>query len=258
MKSVYKYLLFSLVFALFLSCSDDNKELVDEDYWNRFRTTDIVVYSHLSDMNLFATADIKEVTNSIRNTSHSVAILDRSNALYGSTSLVNTGVEVASGAQKVPVFVPGAYHMAEKKIIGNTVLLPTTISSLVQHSVKDYCKYLEIDVNAYKQEKMKFSTVTLVSEDLIAPMLQVFKDNVQKESVVVGTIKRSLMSSFESTAKTILASTPYSLTEIKNKDNATDYCIFLLSSDKWKLREMNEKHIAGNINSYQLQVEFLK
>lgn len=105
---------------------------------------------------------------------------------------------------------------------------------------------------------MKFSTVTLVSEDLIAPMLQVFKDNVQKESVVVGTIKRSLMSSFESTAKTILASSPYSLTEIKNKDNTTDYCIFLLSSDKWKLREMNEKHIAGNINSYQLQVEFLK
>lgn len=258
MKSIYKYLLFSIVLSLFLSCSDDDKDPKDDDFWNRFKTTEILVYSNLSDQNLFATTDYKQILSSVRNTNHSVVVLDRSNVLYANASMVNTGVEVARELQKTPVFVPGAYDAAEKKMEGNTVLLPTTISTLVQYPIKDYCKFLEIDVNAFKQEKMKFSSVTLNDESLIVPMLQLFKDKSKDESIVVGSIKRSLLSKLEAAAQTALASKPYSFTEIKNKDNASHYCLFLLTSDKWKLREMDEKHTAGNIYSYQLQVELLK
>ncbi len=65
---------------------------------------------------------IKEVASSIRNTVHSVALLDRTNAVYGQTAIINTGTETARESKKVPVFVPVSYSNGEKKIIGSTVL----------------------------------------------------------------------------------------------------------------------------------------
>ena len=82
--------------------------------WNRFRTTNVLVYAHLSEQNLFSSCSYKEVASSIRNTVHSVALLDRTNAVYGQTAIINTGTETARESKKVPVFVPVSYSDGEK------------------------------------------------------------------------------------------------------------------------------------------------
>ena len=78
MKSNYLYLLFICVIScLFVSCSDEDNKGEDIPEWNRFRTTNVLVYAHLSEQNLFSSCSYKEVASSIRNTTHSVALLDR-------------------------------------------------------------------------------------------------------------------------------------------------------------------------------------
>ena len=96
MKSNYLYLLFICVIScLFVSCSDEDNKGEDIPEWNRFRTTNVLVYAHLSEQNLFSSCSYKEVASSIRNTVHSVALLDRTNAVYGQTAIINTGTETA-------------------------------------------------------------------------------------------------------------------------------------------------------------------
>ena len=110
MKSNYLYLLFICVIScLFVSCSDEDNKGEDIPEWNRFRTTNVLVYAHLSEQNLFSSCSYKEVASSIRNTVHSVALLDRTNAVYGQTAIINTGTETARESKKVPVFVPVSY-----------------------------------------------------------------------------------------------------------------------------------------------------
>ena len=55
---------------------------------------------NLSEQNLFSSCSYKEVASSIRNTVHSVALLDRTNAVYGQTAIINTGTETAEKARK--------------------------------------------------------------------------------------------------------------------------------------------------------------
>ena len=55
MKSNYLYLLFICVIScLFVSCSDEDNKGEDIPEWNRFRTTNVLVYAHLSEQNLFS------------------------------------------------------------------------------------------------------------------------------------------------------------------------------------------------------------
>ena len=144
MKSNYLYLLFICVIScLFVSCSDEDNKGEEIPEWNRFRTTNVLVYAHLSEQNLFSSCSYKEVASSIRNTTHSVALLDRTNAVYGQTAIINTGTEAARESKKVPVFVPVSYNSEEKKIIGSTVLFPSTISEMTQYEVENDCRYLE-------------------------------------------------------------------------------------------------------------------
>ena len=106
MKSNYLYLLFiCIISCLFVSCSDEDNKGEDIPEWNRFRTTNVLVYAHLSEQNLFSSCSYKEVASSIRNTVHSVALLDRTNAVYGQTAITNTGTFLLSLAVSVPVFM---------------------------------------------------------------------------------------------------------------------------------------------------------
>ena len=166
MKSNYLYLLFiCIISCLFVSCSDEDNKGEEIPEWNRFRTTNVLVYAHLSEQNLFSSCSYKEVASSIRNTVHAVALLDRTNAVYGQTAIINTGTETARESKKVPVFVPVSYSNGEKKIIGSTVLFPSTISEMTQYVVKNDCRYLETKTEAVNGIDMLFCSVSLNSED---------------------------------------------------------------------------------------------
>ena len=256
MKSNYLYLLFICVIScLFVSCSDEDNKGEEVPEWNRFRTTNVLVYAHLSEQNLFSSCSYKEVASSIRNTTHSVALLDRTNAVYG---LINTGTEAARESKKVPVFVPVSYNSEEKKIIGSTVLFPSTISEVTQYEVENDCRYLETKTEAVNGIDMLFCSVSLNSEDLIAPAVDVFKKKVNEQTVLVGTVKRALLSNLESEITSNLTSGTYSFVEVENRNRGSEYCIFVLTSHKWAFRGVTETSVSGDLHCFQLQIESLK
>lgn len=257
MKSLYRYFLLCTLSCLFFSCSDDDKNN-DIPEWNRFRTTNILVYSHLSDMNLFGVSDVKTVAASVRNTNHSVALLDRTNVVYSASSLINTGVEAARDAYEIPVFVPVSYDEQNKKITGSTVLLPKTISKMSQQTVNGYCKYFEIETEAVSGINMLFTSVSMNNESQIEPTVELFKERFKDKTVLVGTVKRSLLSRLESAVNSHLTADTYNFSEVENLKNDSEYCIYILTSKKWAYRGVTETFVVGDINCFQLQVESLK
>ncbi len=259
MKPNYIKLLFiCFISYFFVSCSDDdnNGEVIPE--WNRFRTTDVLVYAHLSEQNLFATCNYEEVAASIRNTSHAVALLDRTNVVYAQASMVNTGVEVARESKTIPVFIPASYQNGEQKLVGSTVLLPSTISEITQHMVKDDCRLLETKTEALKGVDMLFCSMSLTSEDVIVPAVEVCKENLKEQTVLVGTVKRELLATLESAISSSFAPDTYSFVEVENRKEDSAYCIFVLTSNKWAFRGVTETGVSGDLHCFQLQIESLK
>ena len=170
----------------------------------------------------------------------------------------NTGTETARESKKVPVFVPVSYSNGEKKIIGSTVLFPSTISEMTQYVVKNDCRYLETKTEAVNGIDMLFCSVSLNSEDLIAPAVDVFKKKVNEQTVLVGTVKRALLPNLESAITSNLTSDTYSFVEVENRNRDSEYCIFVLTSHKWAFRGVTETSVSGDLHCFQLQIESLK
>ena len=168
------------------------------------------------------------------------------------------GTETARESKKVPVFVPVSYSNGEKKIIGSTVLFPSTISEMTQYVVKNDCRYLETKTEAVNGIDMLFCSVSLNSEDLIAPAVDVFKKKVNEQTVLVGTVKRALLPNLESAITSNLTSDTYSFVEVENRNRDSEYCIFVLTSHKWAFRGVTETSVSGDLHCFQLQIESLK
>ncbi len=259
MKSNHIYMLhICIISCLLIACNDEDNKREEIPEWNRFRTTNILVYAHLSEQNLFSSCDYKEVASSVRNTLHAVVLLDRTNAVYGQTAIINTGTETARESKRVPMFVPISYSNGEKKIIGSTVLFPSTISEMVQFTVNNDCRYLETKIEAASGIDMLFCSVSLNSEDQIIPAVNIFKKRVNEQTVLVGTVKRALLSSLESAITSNLTSGTYSFSKVENRNMDSEYCIYILTSHKWIFRGGTETKVSGNIHCFQLQIESLK
>ena len=65
---------------------------------------------------------------------------------------------------------------------------------------------------------MLFCSVSLNSEDLIAPAVNVFKKKVNEQTVLVGTVKRALLPNLESAITSNLTSDTYSFVEVENRN----------------------------------------
>lgn len=146
----------------------------------------------------------------------------------------------------------------EKKIIGSTVLFPSTISEMTQYEVENDCRYLETKTEAVNGIDMLFCSVSLNCEDLIAPAVDVFKKKVSEQTVLVGTVRRALLSNLESEITSNLTSGTYSFVEVENRNRDSEYCIFVLTSHKWAFRGVTETSVSGDLHCFQLQIESLK
>lgn len=105
---------------------------------------------------------------------------------------------------------------------------------------------------------MLFCSVSLNSEDLIAPAVDVFKKKVNEQTVLVGTVKRALLPNLESEITSNLTSDTYSFVEVENRNRDSEYCIFVLTSHKWAFRGVTETSVSGDLHCFQLQIESLK
>jgi len=261
MKSLLKISLLLLPFCfLAISCSGSDDDGTggsgQETPWDKSRTAKVLIISNLSEGNLFSGTDYTAVANSIKNIGHAVALLDRSNVSFTSTTMTNPGVNVASLSQHIPVFVP--INEGSNSYIGSTVLFDHTLSTLEQRKATDYCWLMRQEMNFTSTLSMNFATISFNDQSQLDAGVSVIKSSVNNSTLVVGVIKRSLSSAFESKISESFGKENYMLELVKNSDTNSAYCIYALASSKWKFRELTETTVSGNIKSFLIQVEYLK
>ena len=114
------------------------------------------------------------------------------------------------------------YNSGEQKLTGSTIL--TTISEVTQDVCKDDCRLLETKTEAVKGIDMFFCSLSLTSEDLIAPAVEVCKENLKEQTVLVGTVKRTLLPTLESAISSSFAPDSYVFMEVENRKEDSEYC----------------------------------
>ena len=257
-KTVVGFATSVLIGCILLACGKDTDEDIvkPEDVWNKSRTTNITILSTLSESGLtIGSSNIADITGAINETAHAVTVLDRANVTITGNSQTNPAFAVAAKVNKVPVFVP-AYRTAYS-YVGNAILINHTYSKMRQRIVADYCHFMEIETKATASIPMKFTTISLVDQKHLEDGVKAMRSALSNSTVNVGIVKRSLLAELQSIiSKEITVS--YIFEEIENADKQSAYCIFLLTSNKWKLREVTEKNISAKVNRFQLEIESMQ
>ncbi len=262
MKNLLKSLLLIFCCTWMISCGGDDPADPDNggnngnDDWNKTRTANILVFSRLSEGNLFVQKNYDAVAGIVNTTTHTACLLDKSNVAYG-TLMENPGVNVAASSQHVAVFIPQD-KAGTNSITGSTMLLKHTFSEMTQKEVLNGCMYLGMETKITDQIPMILSSVSFSKEEQIVPGTDVLKNNLKTPTVVVGLVKRSLLQSLKSKIEGTFSSGAYSFTEIKNANTSSEYCIYVLSSAKWKFRELKETTVSGDIKCLEIKIESLK
>jgi len=224
--------------------------------WDKNRTAKVLVISNLAEGNLFTGTDYSAVANAVKSAGQTVTLLDRTNVSFTANTMSNPGVNVASLSAFVPVFVP--IDKGSTSYTGSTVLFDHTIASLEQRKVSENCWLMRKEVNFTSSLKMNFTTVSFNSEAQLDAGVTAIKASLGTSSLVVGVVKRSLASSFQSKVTSSFANGGYMMEMVKNADTGSAYCIYVIGSSKWKFRELTEAGVSGSIKSFLLQVEYLK
>ncbi len=253
--------LFILIFCStwIISCGGDNPGDPDnegKDDWNKNRTANILVFSRLSEGNLFSQKNYDAVAGIIKNTAHTACVLDKSNVSYGDV-MENPGVNVAALSQQVSAFIPQE-KTSTNSVSGSTILLKHTFSEMSQKEVLNGCMYLIMGTFVTDQIPMVLGTVSFSKEEQISPGTDILKNELRTQTVVIGHVKRSLLQSLKSKIESVFSSGTYSFTEIKNANASSEYCIYILSSAKWKFRELKESTVASDMKCLELKIESLK
>ena len=256
-----KSMLFTLGLYLLFSCSGDDDSSSGntpepETPWDKNRTAKVLVVSNLSEDNLFSGTDYTSVVNELKSTEHHISLLDKSNVSFTQTSMTNPGVNIAYQSDKVPLFVP--ISKGSSVYTGNTVLFHKPLTSLDQVIASDYCWLMKQEVNFTTSLKMNFVTISFNAESQLEAGATALTGALNVQTLAIGVVKRSLVVSLESKLSSVLTTGNYTLELIKNADTGSVYCIYLLTSKKWKFRELTETTLTGNIKSFLIQVEYLK
>lgn len=262
MKDLIK-LIGILLSSLLFACSSDNGDDGGDsggggkdDVWDKSRTTKVLVISDLSAGNLFPNANYSSVVNKIKATEQNAILLTNTNVSFSATEMLNPAAKVAHQSLYMPYFVPRGKTGSE--YLGNTILLGQALNDMQQTVLTADCWMFQAEIPFTSSLKMRFSSATFSSDDQIAAAVSSIKNNLFVSTLVVGTVKRSLSSKLESSLSTALTKDSYMLNIIDNANKSSEYCIYILGSSKWKLRDMSETAISGDIKSFLIQIELLK
>lgn len=252
-----EFVFFVLTACLLSSCGKDTPaEKEPEDIWDKNRTTNIMVFSSLSGDNVLSDMNYaSDIGKSINATSSSVVLIDRANVSFAQEPQTHPAAVIAANTKKVPVFVPIKYE--ENRYIGNTVLLNHSFMQMSLQIVAEHCCFLGIDTQATSVIPMKFGTVSFTESGQLDEGVKILQSALSNSMITVGIVRRSLLSELQSKISGTITS-GHVFEVVRNTDQTSAYCIYLLASGKWKLRETSESTLSGNINCFQLQVEFLR
>ncbi|MBK5720004.1 hypothetical protein JGH11_03875 [Dysgonomonas sp. Marseille-P4677] len=261
MKDLIK-LIGILLSSLLFACSSDNGDDGNnggggkDDIWDKSRTAKVLIISDLSAESLFPNSNYTPVVNAIKAKEQNAILLNNTNVSFSETEMINPAVKVAHQSLYMPYFVP--YGRADNEYLGNTILFGQALDEMEQTILTTDCWMFQAEIAFTSSLKMRFLSASINSDDQITPAVSFLKNNLFVSTLVVGTVKRSVLSKLESSLSTTLTKDSYMLDIIDNTGKSSEYCIYVLGSSKWKLRDVTESVVSGDIKSFLIQIELLK
>lgn len=259
MNRISAYLI-ALLFCLpVVSCSGNQGDEPDnpgqpETVWDKTRTVRILFISTLATGNPYNRSNYNTVANIASKSDGHILILDKTNVIYNGAR-VNTGAEIAVIAHRYPIFIPISKTATE--YIGNSMFFKNTVPQMEQIVISEDCRMMQTSVEIGESLTANIATVSFDADSQVNAFADCIQSVQTTATLVTGTIKRSLVPLLESKMTTLVPE--YRLEIMEHSDKNSEYCIYLLGTTKWKLRDFTEETIDnGSIKSFLLQAEILK
>ncbi len=252
MKLLNRILLMALSAAALVSCDKGSDPEPELPAWNKNRTATIQFYSRFTNEPLFKNADYVPVVSRIRSSVQQVAVLHRSDAVYGASDPVNPMAAVAAVAGKVPFFLLNRIVGQRAEVSG--ILIGHTVAKMETVSVSDGSRLLSLPTRANASISMTFACVAFENESQVTSGAEIIRKNLTEATVLVGVapvaLKQKLSSEF--------AAPNCRLVTIESTSSAGNQLVFVLTTLKWVVREHTETAVgAEGISCLDIQIEAL-
>lgn len=247
-----KKVIFGLCLFLGISCGKNEKDDSALPEWNKDHTATIQFYSRLGSQSLFSDTDYSQVVSRIQTVSNQAVLLDRADALYTESGIVNPTVTIAAETTRVPLFNPGNFNGS--MIEGTGVLIKHTYTEAKNEIVAPGVSMLSIATRLNSSIPLFLSTISVTGKSQIETGLPVITKNIDANGVVViGIIDKSLKEDLKSR----ISAKSYRLSTVESSLAGSEKAIFVLSSQKWVLRESAETVFDNGILGIDLKIEAL-
>lgn len=239
----------------FVSCGKDDDPSSDLPEWKKNNTVTIQFYSKLNNQMLFGTADYAAVTSRIKANQNQVAVLHRVDAVYNLTEIQNPMVAIAAETVKIPLFAWSRF--SETKAEGSGILIGHTIAEMKNTPISDGCSYFTVPVTmvtASGSINMIFASICFENESHLAAGATMVKEKLDDKTVLVGVAGKALQNKLKSG----FSEESYRIETIESNDGKADQIIFVITSQKWVVREHTKTAVgADGISCFDLKIEKL-
>ena len=257
MNNTIRHLTYAL-FAIFIGCSgdipDDSPE-TPEPVWDKTRTVKVSVLSDLTGNNPFTVSGYSTVAAWAKNDESHLLILDKANVRFAPPRL-HSGAKLAVLAERFPIFVPTS--ITADSYIGSTLFFRKPVPQMELITVTDECRLMQIPVEIRPGLNISILVASFNHSSQITGALPQLKKAVEQSVLVIGTLKREDLSMFQSALTATVPENNIELTMAENNQAASSYCLYTLSSKKWKFRKLTETGVQNALKSFLLEVECLK
>lgn len=257
MNNTIRHLTYAIL-AFFIGCSgdipDDSPE-TPEPAWDKTRTVKISVLSDLTGNNPYTVSNYSTVAAWTKNDESHLLILDKANVRYAPPRL-HPGAKLAVMAERFPIFVPTSITV--ENYIGSTLLFRKPVPQMELITVTDECRLMQTPAEIRPGLNVNILVASFNHSRQITGSLPHLKKAVEQSVLVIGTMRREDLSMFRSALSETIGDSNFELTLAENNQSTSSYCLYTLSSKKWKFRNLTETEIQHALKSFLLEVEYLK
>lgn len=257
MNNRIRYLFLSL-FLVCMGCSSDipdDSPQIPEPVWDKTRTARVTFLSDLSGNNPFTASGYATVAAWIKKDESHLLVMDKANVRHTPPRL-HTGAKLAVHTERFPIFVP--ISETSDSYIGSTLLFRKAVPQMELTTVKDECRFMQTAAVIRPDLSVRIMVASCTQSDQITAALPLLKSAVEQSTLVTGCIKRADFALLKSALSSIMPEASFELTLAENSHAASNECIYLLGSKKWKFRKLTETGIMNSLKGYLLEVEYLK
>jgi hypothetical protein len=257
-NNAMRHLIYAIFLAFFIGCSedipDDSPETA-EPVWDKTRTVKVCILSDLTGNNPFTVSGYSTVAAWAKKDESHLLILDKANVRFAPPRL-HTGAKLAVLAERFPIFVPTS--VTTDSYVGSTLLFRKPVTQMEMITVTDECRLMQTPTEIRPGLNVNISVSSFNHSSQITAALPQLKKAVEQSILVIGIMRRADLRMFQSALSETIQDNNFELTLPENNQATSSYCLYTLSSKKWKLRKLTETEVQNALKSFLLEVEYLK